>query len=143
MAKRGRKEKVTPFQVLGEVRRHHRITKAQLAETFDVCPETISSKARRLRKDGEPIIFDGDGYFIFDRIRNDQGLESIKQYMEWTVNTLSGVADCGRPIKSILMDSREYLSHKLSSTQRRSLGQFCGFIKGIVDHIEIQNELED
>jgi hypothetical protein len=140
--KRGRKEKVTPNEVFEMIKDNKRITKKKLASEFDVCTQTISNKTRQLRRDGESVIFDKKGYFVLEEILKDSDYKEIVSYVQWVIGCLSGAADCGKPVKTILIESKDFLSNKLSSSQRRSLSQFCGFVKGIVDQIEMRKEIE-
>jgi len=141
--KRGRKEKVTSNEVFNMIRDNKRITKRKLASKFDVCLGTIGNKTRQLRRDGESVIFDKKGYFVLEKILKDSDYKEIVSYVQWVIGCLSGAADCGKPVKTILIESKDFLSNKLSSTQRKSLSQFCGFVKGIVDQIEMRKEIED
>lgn len=137
-----RPQKVTALEVLDEINGNGRITKAELANKFDVCPETISNKLRTLREDDEPILFDQDGFFILNDIETIEDIDSLKKYNKWILHTMIGIAKCGKITKPLIQYNKEKLKELLSPKERKQLARYTAQVSNLLNYIEIEDELD-
>jgi len=139
----GRNQKVTSQEVFEEIKDRGTVTKSELADTFNVCPQTICNKLKILRKDGEKIIHDRDGIFYLDAIVDEESLRRFQNYEKWVFETLKGLAICAKPTKQIWKDSSEYLKLNFDKATRRQIKKYHLNQLRLLDYAELEEELED
>jgi len=133
--------KVTPTEVYDEIKSNGKITKDELAKIFNVCPDTISKKLRLLRKDGSPVLFDEEGLFILNKIKNKTEAEMYSKYLNWLIKTMYGISICGEPAKPLIIQSREYLKKAFTKDELKYLGNMAMSISKIAAYVEMEREM--
>jgi len=128
---------------LEEIRDQTRTTKSRLADKFDVCPATIGSRLKDLRENGDPVIFDEDGLFIFEGIENVSDIEVLAKYRDWIIKTLIGTARCSKPIKPLTLEFREKFKELTTRQERVEFRKFFNSMGRLVEYLVIDDEEDD
>ena len=133
-------KKVYPSEILEILKSQQRCTRSYLAEAFGCSQVTISLKIRELRECGEKIYFDKDGFFLLDKIRDNEEHESIKLYGEWIIKTVAGVLKCGDSLKPLLQQSKEYLKLNMNAEERKELKKAVQKINGLLEYASLDDD---
>ena len=137
--------KVTPQQVLETLEESEdHVTISELANIFDVTPETIRTKLRKLRGDGEPIIHDGDGIFLITKsnLEDVEVANEFAAWMSWYLSIVKALAGIGGSVRPLFPVMKRTLIQNTSHEERRKIASMCLRIKALVDHIEAYEEQE-
>jgi len=137
-----RRVKVWPSQVDEAIAESDRITIGQLAKQFDVTPDTIRTKLRALRHDGEPIIHDGNGLFKMDKVRNAKDADAIRRYVDWVLSATRGVLSCGAVTKPLIAETKRQLREKLTKEERATLAGQTMLLTRLLDYVTVDEESE-
>lgn len=136
----GRNLKVTNQEVLEKIKEEGSTTKLRLANEFDVCPATISSRLKTLREDSEPIFFDEEGLFFFDGIESITDIERLEKYRDWVTKTLIGVVRCSKPIKPIAIEFKEKFKELTTREERTEMKRFFLKMEKMIEYLEVDEE---
>lgn len=139
----GRNHKITAAEVLELLLERGQITITEMAELFGVHPETIRSRLRELRRDGEAIIHGMSGVMCVTReeIENDENMrDSMRSFVNWILRVMEGIMTCAKPTRPLLPTLRRTMKESLSTQERRELALSCVRIKGLLDYIETEEE---
>jgi biotin operon repressor len=139
----GRPQRITPYEVLESLKRGKCMTRAQLAQEHECTEQTIRSKVRQLRNDGEKIIFNQNGLFMLDEITNENELKEFKDYEQWASSTIKGLIQCMKPSRQIWKDSIQYLRIHFDAATRKQLKKYHLSRIRFLEYAEIEDELDD
>lgn len=137
----GRPQKVTAQEILEAIQSNGNITKAELANIFDVCNATIRSRLSELRDDGEGIFHNTEGLYIMKSIIDDDDREAFEKYLKWLLGTFKGLAKCGKVTKPLLLESKIYMKEQLTKQERKMLTNYTAQVNRILTNIELEDEL--
>ena len=141
----GRKQRITPYQVLDKINGRKRITVSKLAELLECTPETIKKKLRTLREDGEKILFDSNGLTVLNDISGEKDIALFEENQNWFLKSMRGIALCAKPIRLLLPEARAYLK-ALPREERKliqNIAKEATRLDRIADYINLEEELED
>lgn len=139
----GRPQKVTPLEVLDEIRDLGRTTKQEVADRLNVCTATIGSRLKDLRDNGDPVLFDNDGLFFLDGIESVSDIEALAKYRDWIIKTLIGTARCSKPVKPLTLEFREKFKELTTRQERVEFKKFFNSMGRLVEYLVIDDEVDD
>lgn len=141
----GRLQKITAAEVLELLEKKDAVTISELSDIFSVAPETVRSRIRQLREDGEIIIHNSNGLFLLDKqtIETDEDMaESFRLWIFWILKIFRGLMIAAKPAQPLLPSLRRSLRESLDAEERKMLGHSCVKVKALLDYAQAEEEDE-
>jgi hypothetical protein len=139
---RGRPKKVTAQEIL-DILGENTYTKSELAEMFNVCYATISSRLKELRNDSEPIFFDNEGIFLLNSIDDEEDKERMMKYFNWLLGAFKGISRCGNPTRPLMLESKKWIKKHLGKDERKQLALYTMQVNRMIDYVNMEEDLEN
>jgi lambda repressor-like predicted transcriptional regulator len=137
-------QKVTVQEVLEKLEENGAITIASLAQDFDVSKETIRSRIRKARVDGEAIIHDSNGLQLMskEKLSDPVIAEAMAIFTNWILACFKGNVILANPIKPLLPTMKKALKDNMTKDERRQLAGSCSTVRALIDLVEIEEEVQ-
>jgi biotin operon repressor len=119
------------------------ITVAEIAKRLECTPQTVRTKLRKLRVNGEPILYDKDGLYKMLSVESREDIYRVEKYHELIVRCLIGLARCGGVTKPLLLEAKKIIREKLSLNERKQLAAHTSAMTRMLDVINTEEEFEE
>ena len=136
-------KKVSTQEVIDQLEEAGQMTVDQLAKVYSVCSATIRSRLRELRQDGAPIFFDENGLYLIYNMEDNENAAAFEKYTKWVMRTLIGVAKCGKPSKTVMLEYKKQLKELMTREERQLLTSHMTVITRMLDYIQIDEDMEE
>ena len=135
----GRKIKIAPVQVRDYIIENQPCTAKEVGGFLNCCRDTIANKVKALRKDGDIILWDQEGYRI---VTEDNPIDDVLGNMSysngrWTLAVVNGLGIIAHSIQPVIEEAV-----KLSVTEEERVKinkKITGAVRNLLD---IQETIE-
>ena len=137
--------KITPQEVLELLNEHEYLTKAELSEILSCSKDTIRSKIRTLRNDGEAIIHSNNGLSILSKelLKDIEKADELAAFTDWILASFKGMIKIAHPIKPLLPTMKRTLKESLTKEERKELMQSCIKVAALLTYAEAEEEMDE